>query len=151
MPEGSQEYYDEERARLYVLEPDQTVRSFSSRVEFAVPAEVADDIRQQHFGFVALAAETVQPVTPAAAPLAAPYEILSKPEYFRKHHLRVLFFGSYERAIPSGSRFKITPRGVAVVTPLNRVGLYGPQGRVPLTVGEEALLKASVPQRIRSL
>jgi hypothetical protein len=119
-----------------------------------VRPERAEEARKEFFSWVSLSAEAV-PVTPVqAAPAEAPvepYEILSKPKYYRKHHMLVRFHGTYERAIPSGSRFKISPRGVAVVTPLNRVGLYGPQGRVPLTVGEEALLKASVPQRIRSL
>jgi hypothetical protein len=154
--DGSRQSIDREDGKIWFLEPDGRVRCFDSLHEYTVRPERADQAREEFFSWVSLSAESVEVVpvspvqaAPAAAPVVAPYEILPRPKYFRKHNLRILFYGRFERAIPSGSRFWVTPRGVIVVTPLSRVMLYGPAGRVRLTASEEASLGASVPLSTR--
>ncbi|WP_146083493.1 hypothetical protein [Rathayibacter sp. AY1H2] len=149
VPDGSRVAHDPERARLWVLEPDDSVRSFAQRVEFVVQDDQAAKIRDKFFPEFVAALSSPVPAEPVEAP--EPWVILPKEKYYRKHHSRVGFFGKYERSIPVGSRFKVTPRGVIVVTPLGRVKLYTPLGLARLTAAEEALLAASVPRNRRSL
>lgn len=157
--EGSKKLFNPEEQRLWVFEPSGRVRSFGAHQEFAVLKDDAKRALSLKIALTTAANLMVDAVEDepeqqeeesAPAPRAAePYTFLPRPEDYRKHHVPVSFYGSYVRAVPTGSRYKVSPRGVVVVTPIGRVTLYGPLGRVRLTAVDEKGLAASVPLSLR--